>query len=83
MQGNRGKTDCHPHLPEQCLTPPGESVEIARDGVPVARLVRIERPSAVGHRFFAARGSLAGRITLADDFEFTDAELQDMLNEPT
>jgi len=61
----------------------GESVEIARDGVPVARLVRIERPSSVGHRFFAARGSLAGRISLADDFEFTDAELQDMLNEPT
>ncbi len=61
----------------------GESVEIARDGVPVARLVRIERPSSVGHRFLAARGSLAGRISLADDFEFTDAELQDMLNEPT
>ena len=58
----------------------GESVEIARDGVPVARLVRIERPASVGHRFLAARGSLAGRILLTDDFEFTEAELDDMLN---
>ncbi len=61
----------------------GEAVEIARDGVPVARLVRIEPPSSPGSRFLAARGSLAGRIALADDFEFTDAELDDMLEEPT
>ena len=61
----------------------GEAVEIARDGVPVARLVRIELSSSAGRRFLAARGSLAGRIWLADDFEFTDAELDDMLDEPT
>lgn len=61
----------------------GEAVEIARDGVPVARLVRIELPSSVGKRFLAARGSLAGRISLTDDFEFTDAELDDMLEAPT
>lgn len=61
----------------------GEAVEIARDGVPVARLVRIDPPLSPGTRFLAARGSLAGRITLADDFEFTDAELADMLDEPT
>ncbi len=61
----------------------GEAVEIARDGVPVARLVRIELPSSVGKRFLAARGSLAGRISLTDDFEFTDAELDDMLGAPT
>ena len=61
----------------------GEAVEIARDGVPVARLVRIDLPSSPGRRFLAARGSLAGRISLADDFEFTDAEIDDMLSEPT
>jgi prevent-host-death family protein len=60
----------------------GENVEIARDGVPVARLVRIEMPSSAGERFFAARGALAGRISVADDFEFSDAELDDMLDGP-
>ena len=60
----------------------GEIVEIARDGVPVARLVRIESPTAAGERFLAARGTLAGRISLADDFEFSDAELDDMLDGP-
>lgn len=61
----------------------GESVEIARDGVPVARLIPIEPVVSPGGRFLAARGSLAGRITLGDDFEFTDAELDEMLDEPT
>jgi prevent-host-death family protein len=61
----------------------GEVVEIARDGLPVARLVRIEPPSSAGQRFLAARGSLAGRISLSDDFEFTDAELEDLLDEAT
>ncbi len=61
----------------------GESVEIARDGVPVARLVRIDPASSPGRRFVAARGSLAGRISLADDFEFTEAELADLLDDPT
>lgn len=60
----------------------GEDVEIARDGVPVARLVRIEPSNAVGARFLAARGSLAGRISIADDFEFTEAELDELLDEP-
>jgi hypothetical protein len=31
----------------------------------------------------AARGSLAGRISMADDFEFTDDELDELLDEPT
>lgn len=61
----------------------GESVEIARDGVPVARLVRIDPAASPGRRFVAARGSLAGRISLADDFEFTEAELADLLDDPT
>ncbi len=61
----------------------GEAVEIARNGVPVARLVRIEPSPSAGTRFLAARGSLIGRISLADDFEFTDAEVDDMLDEAT
>lgn len=60
----------------------GEVVEIARGGVPVARLTRIERATP-GSRFLAARGSLAGRISIADDFEFTDDELDELLDEPT
>ncbi len=61
----------------------GETVEIARDGVPVARLVRIDVSATAGRRFLAAHGSLSGRISMADDFEFTDAELDDMLDQPT
>ena len=61
----------------------GEDVEIARDGVPVARLVRVAPSSSPGRRFLAARGSLAGRISLAGDFELTEAELDEMLDEPT
>lgn len=60
----------------------GEAVEIARDGVPVARLVRIEPSTSPGARFLAAQGSLAGRISLDDDFEFTEAELDELLDEP-
>ena len=58
----------------------GEDVEIARDGVPVARLVRVE-PSTPGSRFLAARGSLAGAITIGEDFEFSDAEIDGMLDD--
>jgi prevent-host-death family protein len=60
----------------------GEDVEIARDGVPVARLTRIAPPTP-GARFLAARGRLAGRISIADDVEFTDDELDQLLGEPT
>jgi len=59
----------------------GEEVEIARDGVPVARLVRVE-PSPPGSRFLAAHGSLAGAITIGADFEFSDAEIDAMLDDP-
>lgn len=59
----------------------GESVEIARDGVPVARLVQIE-PSTPGSRFVAVRGALAGRIVIGDDFEFTDQELDELFDGP-
>lgn len=55
----------------------GEDVEIARDGVPVVRLVALDAPKP-GARFLAARGSLGGEIRIGDDFEFTDAELDEM-----
>lgn len=57
----------------------GEDVEIARDGIPVARLVKVDRDDSPGRRFLAARGSLAGRIHMSDDFEFTEEELDEML----
>jgi prevent-host-death family protein len=60
----------------------GEEVEIARDGVPVARLVRIDPRPDVGRKFLAAHGSLAGSIRIADDFELDDAELDEILDEP-
>jgi prevent-host-death family protein len=58
----------------------GEEVEIARNGVPVARLVPVEA-SAPGSQFLAAHGSLAGSITITEDFEFSDAELDEILAE--
>ena len=60
----------------------GEAVEIARDGVPVVKLVKVERAPSPGERFLAARGSLAGRIHVSADFEFTEAELDQMLDGP-
>jgi prevent-host-death family protein len=60
----------------------GEEVEIARDGVPVARLVRIAPAPGPGARFLEARGSLRGKITIGDDFELTDAELEEILDTP-
>jgi antitoxin (DNA-binding transcriptional repressor) of toxin-antitoxin stability system len=61
----------------------GEGVEIARDGEPVARLVRIEPSPGPGAEFLAARGSLAGTISIADDFELSDEEIDQMLDERT
>jgi prevent-host-death family protein len=58
----------------------GEDVEIARDGVPVARLVRVE-PATPGSRFLAAHGILAGAISIGEDFEFTEAEIDAMLDD--
>jgi prevent-host-death family protein len=58
----------------------GEDVEIARDGVPVARLVRVE-PSTTGSRLIAAHGSLAGSIEIGEDFEFSEAEIEAMLDD--
>ena len=58
----------------------GEDVEIARGGVPVARLMRIDPTDGPGARFLAARGSLAGQISIGEDFEFTDQEIDQLLD---
>ncbi len=60
----------------------GETVEIARDGVPVVRLIKIEPEPSAGAAFLAAWGSLAGQIWIGDDFEYTEAELDEIYNEP-
>jgi antitoxin (DNA-binding transcriptional repressor) of toxin-antitoxin stability system len=60
------------------LAEAGEDVEIARDGVPVVRLVPIGQPRP-GARFLAAAGLLGGKISIGKDFEFTDAEIDEML----
>jgi prevent-host-death family protein len=59
----------------------GEDVEIARNGVPVARLVKVERAQGPGAKFMAAYGSLAGQVAIAEDFELTEQELDEMLGE--
>lgn len=59
----------------------GEDVEIARDGVPVARLVRIEPQMRPGERFLNGWGALAGQIWIAEDFEFSEQELDEMYAE--
>ena len=59
----------------------GEDVEIARDGVPVARLVRIEREMRPGEKFLAGAGAMAGQIWISDDFEFSEQELDEMYAE--
>lgn len=57
----------------------GEEIEIARDGVPVARLVRIVPATGPGARFLQSRGSLKGQISIGDDFELTEEELDEIL----
>jgi prevent-host-death family protein len=59
----------------------GEEVEIARNGVAVVRLVRVEPTAAPGQRFLDAKGILAGRIRVGDDFEFSEAELDQMFRD--
>lgn len=60
----------------------GEEVEIARDGVPVARLVRVD-PATAGSRFLAAHGELAGAIAIGPGFELSDDEIDAMLADAT
>lgn len=60
----------------------GEEVEIARDGHPVARLVRVDPADRPGARFLAAFGSLAGEIEISEDFELTEDEVSAIYDEP-
>jgi prevent-host-death family protein len=54
----------------------GEDVEIARDGVPVAKLVRAEREMSPGERFLATAGRLSGQIEIpGESFEFSEEEI--------
>ncbi len=75
----QAKTDLSKLL---ALVEAGETVEIARNGVPVARLVRVEQLNSPGALFLAARGSLRGQIVIAEDFEFTEDELDEILDNP-
>ena len=59
----------------------GEEIEIARNGVPVARLVKAEQDVSPGRKFLASKGVLAGRIRIGEDFEFSDEELNRILND--
>jgi len=59
----------------------GEDVEIARNGVPVARLVRVERVMTPGEKFLATAGAMAGQIWISEDFEFSEDELDQMYAE--
>lgn len=54
----------------------GEEVEIARNGVPVVRLMAITSAKP-GERFLAACGSVP-EIEIGEDFEFTPHEIDEM-----
>lgn len=60
----------------------GEDVEIARDGKPVARLVPAPAEDGPGQRFLNAEGSLAGQISIGEDFELTEAEIEELFEGP-
>lgn len=59
----------------------GEEIEIARNGVPVARLVKVEREMSPGERWLSTWGALEGRIWVSEDFEFSEQELEQMYRE--
>ncbi len=59
----------------------GEEVEIARNGIPVARLVRVEPQIEPGEKFLSMAGSMAGQIWISEDFEFSEQELDEMYAE--
>jgi prevent-host-death family protein len=59
----------------------GEDIEIARNGVPVARLVRVEPEMRPGEKFLATAGALAGQIWISDDFELSEEELDEIYDD--
>lgn len=58
----------------------GEEVEIARNGVPVARLVRVEPEMRPGEKFLNGWGALKGQVWISDDFELSEEELDEIYN---
>ena len=48
-----------------------DSITIARNGKPVARLVRIEEPTVLKKRFGIAKG----KLDCADDFDWCNQEI--------
>lgn len=64
----------------------GEEVEIARNGVAVAKLVKVEPPTA-GQRFLASWGSMRGEFGITDpavldEPTFTEQELDEIYDKP-
>ncbi|HEV7163660.1 MAG TPA: type II toxin-antitoxin system prevent-host-death family antitoxin [Solirubrobacteraceae bacterium] len=59
----------------------GEDVEIARNGVPVAKLIHVEPEMTPGEKFLASAGAMAGQIWISEDFEFSEKELDEMYGE--
>ncbi len=62
----------------------GEDVEIARNGVPVAKLVKVE-PQTSGARMLASWGSLKGEFELKEGWDgptFTQEELDEIYANP-
>lgn len=58
----------------------GEDVEITRDGSVVARLVPIAKRKQPGKWFLDGWGSHRGQVVVGDDFEFTDAEVDELFH---
>jgi prevent-host-death family protein len=59
----------------------GEDVEIARNGIPVAKLVCVEPQMSPGARFLSGWGAMAGQVWVSEDFEFSEKELDEMYAE--
>jgi prevent-host-death family protein len=53
----------------------GEEIVIARNGEPLVRLVPVPRPAERKPR---VPGRYKGKIWIAPDFEFTDAEIEEL-----
>lgn len=58
----------------------GEDVEVTRAGSAVAHLVPIAKHEQPGKWFLEGWGSHRGQVVLGDDFEFTDAEVDELFH---
>lgn len=60
----------------------GEEVVIARNGVPVARLVKADDIRTPGEWFRSLEGIFAGEFTIGPDFDLTEEELDEIYDNP-